>query len=112
MSLRIGCLCILISGLAILAAAPAAGQTAAEIVSDGSGIEVAGLKDQLTAGLRARLPSEFTFIEIVIEKVEADELPLDMVMSTFLWARRKLPYPFPYFEHALRLRAKNKGIPL
>ncbi|MCL4202138.1 MAG: hypothetical protein KJ000_06570 [Pirellulaceae bacterium] len=81
-------------------------------MSDGSGIEVAGLKDQLTAGLRARLPSEFTFIEIVIEKVEADELPLDLVMSTFLWARRKLPYPFPYFEHALRMRAKSKGIPL
>jgi hypothetical protein len=80
--------------------------------TDASGVEVAGLRDQLAAGLRARLPSEFTFIAIVVDKVESNELPLDLVISTFQWARRKQPYPFPYFEHALRLRAASRGIRL
>lgn len=112
MTLKFGYLCVLILLPNILYVAAVNGQTPTGIVSDGSGIEVAGLKDQLSAGLRARLPSEFTFIAIVVDKVEANELPLDMVMSTFQWARRKLPYPFPYFEHALRVRARGKGIQL
>jgi hypothetical protein len=112
MTLKIACLCVLSLLPNILDVAAFDGQTATEIVSDGSGIDVASLKDQLSAGLRARLPSEFTFIAIVVDKVEADELPLEMVMSTFQWARRKLPYPFPYFEHALRVRARGRGIQL
>jgi hypothetical protein len=34
------------------------------------------------------------------------------VQSTFLWARPKKPYPFPYFENGLRLRAAKRGISL
>ena len=75
-------------------------------------IEVADLQDQLENGLRARLPSEFAFIRRVVEMVRADQLPLDLVVGTFQWARRKKPYPFPYFERALRTLAARRGIPI
>ncbi len=73
---------------------------------------VPDLKNQLEKGLKARLPREFEFIELVVGKVEANQLPLDLVTSTFLWARPKRPYPFPYFERGLRLRAAQRGIEL
>jgi hypothetical protein len=93
--------CVLASDLLATAAAPG-----------DSGLQVADLKDQLEGGLRARLPREFAFIDQVVDKVHAGELPLEMVMSTFQWARRKRPYPFPYFERGLRLRAAKEGIDL
>ncbi len=73
-------------------------------------IEVADLQDQLESGLRARLPAEFAFIRRVVNLVETDRLPLDLVVSTFQWARRHKRYPFPYFERALRTRAARLGI--
>ena len=86
--------------------------TARLAAQDDSGLQVADLKDQLEGGLKARLPREFAFIAHVVDKVESGDLPLEMVMGTFHWARRKRPYPFPYFERALRLRAAQKGIDL
>jgi hypothetical protein len=77
-----------------------------------AGVEVANLREQLTFGLRARLPSEHAFIDLVVERVRMGKLPVEVVMGTFQWARRKRPYPFPYFESALRLRAARKGISL
>ena len=71
---------------------------------------VADLQTQLQSGLRARLPQEFAFIRRVVAMVKADQLPLDLVMSAFQWARHKKPYPFPYFERALRTRAAKLGI--
>jgi hypothetical protein len=82
----------------------------ADSSSRDGGIEVANLTDQLTFGLRARLPREHAFIKLVVEKVETGDLPLELVMSTFHWARQKRPYPFPYFEFALRLRAAKYGV--
>ena len=70
------------------------------------------LRIQLEAGLRARLPSEFAFIDRVVTMVDQNRLPRDMVHSTFLWARNKKPYPFPYFESGLRTRAAKQGIKL
>jgi hypothetical protein len=75
--------------------------------------EVADLKEQLEDGLRARLPSEFKFIEDVVALVAQDVLPLSLVKGTFQWAQRKAGgrrFPFPYFENALRLRAKRIGV--
>jgi len=82
------------------------------LVAPGAAVaaEVADLQDQLEGGLRARLPTEFAFIRRVVNLVDANRLPLDLVMSTFKWARRKKPYPFPYFERALRTRAARLGI--
>lgn len=75
-----------------------------------SGAKIASLQDQLEKGLKARLPREFAFIDRVVSMVEANQLPYDLVQSTFLWARVKRPYPFPYFEAGLRTRAARLGI--
>lgn len=74
---------------------------------------VADLKQQLESGLKARRPEEFAFIDKVVTMVGNDTLPLDLVMSTFLWTRknpRAREYPFVYFQQALRVRAKKLGI--
>ncbi len=76
-------------------------------------VEVTDLKQQLEKGLRARRPQEFAFVNLVVTMVADNELPLALVKSTFLWARKKAlttRYPFPYFERALRERAAKLGI--
>ncbi len=110
MSPRIGAffaICVLLGG-GVVHAAPWDGP-ADQSIWDG-GLQIANLRDQLTFGLRARLPREHAFIRLVVERVEAGDLPLELVLSTFHWARHKRPYPFPYFEYALRLRAARNGI--
>ena len=76
-------------------------------------VEVADLKDQLEKGLKARLPMDFAFISKVVMLVENDKLPLKTVKAVFQWARdkgAKNNYPFPYFQRALKIRAKKLGI--
>lgn len=75
-------------------------------------IEVADLKERLEKDLRARRPSEFAFVDRVVELVNQGDLPLALVNTTYLWARPKKPYPFPYFERALRIRTQRLGIDL
>ncbi len=78
-----------------------------------AGVEVANLQQQLESGLKARRPEEFAFIQMVVTKVANNQLPLDLVKSTFLWARKNpdaKEYPFVYFERGLRERAKKLGI--
>jgi hypothetical protein len=70
------------------------------------------LKDTLNAGLKSRLPEEFEFVDRVVRLVDHGKLPLDLVQSTFLWARRKPIHQSQYFEHALRMRAEQVGIRL
>ncbi len=96
----------------ILCLATAATHTAAQQPSNPAtaGAQIAGLQDQLEKGLKARLPREFDFIERVVAMVKAKQLPYDLVQSTFMWARVKRPYPFPYFETGLRTRAARQGI--
>lgn len=92
----------------------AAGQTylAAQQQNTPAGVDgaVVDLKIQLEKGLRARLPREFAFIDHVVGMVDNNQLPYDLVQSTFMWARAKKPYPFPYFENGLRTRAARRGI--
>jgi hypothetical protein len=76
------------------------------------GVVVPTLKQQLNTGLLARTPEERTFNDNVVKLVNEGKLPLSMVQSTFLWARYKQPYPMPFFEQALRVRAKKAGIKL
>ena len=76
-------------------------------------VEVADLKDQLEKGLKARLPADFAFISKVVMLVEEEKLPLKTVKAVFQWARdkgAKNNYPFPYFQRALKIRAKKLGI--
>jgi len=70
------------------------------------------LKTTLEKQLRARRKSEFAFIAKVVSLVEKKKIPLSMVNSTFLWARRKRPYPMMYFEFAMKIRAKKIGVVL
>lgn len=76
----------------------------------GSG-QVASLKDQLRAGLKARRTVEFKFIDDVVRLVEQRKLPVKLVLETFQYARRKRTgYPFQFFQRALSLRAARIGV--
>ena len=70
------------------------------------------LKTMLEKGLRARRPSEFAFIQRVVTLVNQGRLPIGLVETSFLWARPKRPYPMPFFEQTLEVRAKKVGIDL
>jgi hypothetical protein len=72
---------------------------------------VASLQQTLQNGLKARTADEFAFIATVVAKVNAGELPVSLVDTTFDWARRK-PHPMQFFEFGLRQRAKKAGIVL
>ena len=72
----------------------------------------ADLRVRLEKDLMARMPNEFAFVDLVLEKVKSGELPLKMVNGTYLWARVKRPYPFVYFQRALQFRAARIGVKL
>lgn len=75
--------------------------------------QVANLEETLTFGLKCRRPEEFDFVEVVVEKVEAGLLPLEIVLSMFKWARERRPnQPFPYFQAGLIDRAAKIGVDL
>ena len=84
-------------------------------ISEGNplAVEVADLKEQLENGWKASLPADFAVISKVVTLVEQDILPLNMVKAVFQWSRKKGAannYPFPYFQRALKIRAKKLGI--
>ena len=62
--------------------------------------------------LHTATPQEQGFIEYVVARVDRGTLPLDLVQSTFLWARRKPRRKFFYFQQGLILRAAARGIRL
>jgi hypothetical protein len=62
--------------------------------------------------LHTATPQENGFIEYVVARVDKGTLPLDLVQSTLLWARRKPRKKFYYFKQALILRAADRGIRL
>ena len=70
------------------------------------------LQTTLEKGLRARRPVEFDFIASVVQMVDDGTLPVSIVQTSFLWARKKRPYPFPYFRQSLRIQAQQMGIDL
>jgi hypothetical protein len=70
------------------------------------------LRTMLEKGLRARRPVEFTFIDDVVQMVDAGTLPESIVQTSFLWARKKRPYPFPYFRQSLKVQAQQIGVSL
>lgn len=72
----------------------------------------ASLKETLVYGLRPRTPADKEFIELVVARVEAKTLPLELVISTYRWALGRRPYPYPFFERGLKQRAKQRGIDL
>ena len=101
---------LMVLALALEAGAPAADTARGAFVNRGVNSKAITLKERLETGLRARRPQEFTYIAMVAQRVDEGTLPQSLVDSTFLWARNKKPYPFPYFKQALELRAKKLGI--
>jgi hypothetical protein len=80
------------------------------LLADG---QVPNLYDTLRFGLRCRRPEEFEFVALVVAKVDAKVLPLDMVLSMFKWSRERRPdFPFPYFQVGLQKRAAEIGVQL
>lgn len=70
-------------------------------------------QQQLEKGLKARRPSDFTFIAGIIAKIESGDLPQKLVNETFDYARgRSTQYPFIYFQFAIRKRAEKLGVTL
>jgi len=72
--------------------------------------QISDLKDQLEKGLQIRRPHEFAFIARVVLGVEQGRLPLQVVMSTFQWSRKKKPAPYPFFERAMQFQAAKLGV--
>jgi len=68
--------------------------------------------DVMKIVLRTSTEQENGFIEYVVARVEKGTLPLDLVQSTFLWARKKPRKKFFYFQQGLILRAADRGIKL
>ncbi len=66
----------------------------------------------MRVALHTATPEEDGFIDRVLALVDQGVLPLDMVESTFLWARKKPQRKFQYFKFGLTQRAQQQGIAL
>lgn len=102
----------LLFGCALLGMAGLLSASAAEAPPLGSGLpKNFTFQQQLEKGLKARRPSDFSFIAAVIAKVNSGELPQRMVNETFDYARKQSSqYPFIYFQFAIRKRAEKLGV--
>ena len=74
------------------------------------------LEQRLITGLQVRRPSEFAFIDAVIDTVNRGELPERLVDRFLFWARNKAPKgrgtyrPIIYFQPALSIQAAKLRI--
>ncbi len=81
--------------------------TAASIRGEDPGLLTA---ENMKVALHTATPQEGHFIERVLARVKKGTLPLDLVQSTFLWAKKKPNKKFYYFKQGLILRAAALGI--
>jgi hypothetical protein len=74
---------------------------------------ITDLADRLATGLRVKAPADVAFCEQVAERVQEGKLPAEVVDATYTWAiGRGKKYPFPAFQHVIRLKAAKLGVPL
>ena len=74
---------------------------------------VADLAARLTTGLRVKAPDDVAFCERVAGLVRDGRLPVEVVDATYTYAiGRGKKYPFPAFQHVMRLKATKLGVPL
>jgi hypothetical protein len=66
----------------------------------------------MKVALHTATPEEEGFIDKALALIDRGILPLDLVESTFLWAKKKPRNKFQYFKYGLKLRAEREGIPL
>ncbi len=71
------------------------------------------LEDQLINGLRVTTPGQRAFVQLVVLRVNQGRLPRAMVNLVYEWAIKRNPsVPFPYFQIALRILSRKRGISL
>jgi hypothetical protein len=66
----------------------------------------------IKAALKTATPEEDGFVQHVLDQVDAGKLPRSLVVSTFIWARKKPRWQFQYFRYGLIIRAWRSGIRL
>jgi hypothetical protein len=81
---------------------------AGAVKADGFTLDAAKMK----VALHTATVEEGGFIEHVVDLAERGRLPVSLVESTFLWARKKPTHKFQYFRLGLILRARWLGIEL
>ena len=57
-------------------------------------------------------PVQEAFLDKVVAHVARRTLSLEMVQGTFVWACDQADWAYPYFEQALRQRARRVGVQL
>jgi len=71
------------------------------------------LRQQLQKGLKCRRPSDFAFVNHVVDLVDEGKLPIDLVNICFDWSRQRSNHiPIVYFERSLTQLARQKGFSL
>ena len=103
---------ILVAFVAGTIACQAPVQSVVAVQQTGGGRE-ADLRERLLTVLRVRTDAEREFVEAVVTKVIAGDIPQDLVDSSLFWVRDNksdTPYPFFYFERVLRLRGQRAGV--
>lgn len=74
---------------------------------------VADLAERLKVGLRVQAPADVAFCDAVARSVAAGRLPRQVVDATYIWSLgRGRKYPFPAFEHVIRIKAARLGVSL
>jgi hypothetical protein len=89
-------------------------------VSSGTPDKPISFRDRLIVGLKAMSKSDIAFVDSVVAKVQAGQLPQRLVDQTFFWARDRASRPVGgrphrpviYFRPALTLQAKKLGVTL
>jgi len=100
--------CLLLVASTAAAAAPPNSHVSDQPIAPGG----PDLKTTLEKGLMARRPVEFAFIHRVVWLVNHGKIPISVVETNFLYARRRLPYPMPYFMKTMEIRAQQLGVNL
>lgn len=69
------------------------------------------LAERLKVGLRVQAPADVAFCDAVARHVIEGRLPRHLVDGTYTWAlQRGKKYPFPAFEHVIRIKATRLGV--
>lgn len=100
----------------IISFAAATATCQAQIIAPPSasgGTRVATLQEVLVANLRATRSEQQEFLRRVDRAVTGQKIDASLVMAIMRYSqRRNPPYPFPYFERAMRYEASKRGLHL
>lgn len=107
---------LFIAVVSAMKATPVAAQIVVPTSSANStvpGNYVANLDDQMINQLRAFKTDQQAYIRYVTNLVKANQLDARLVVAVYRYSIRRQPtYPFPYFERAMRIEARKRGINL